>query len=135
VPFFWALIWAVPSTIWARRDMHLETITWEMDHGIDPDEKRLRIETPSTPEPTSDNDGEEAKAASPNLGSADFSRGRDEAPKPDLESKREAPSPEVGPTETAETTNERKDDIEHSSAAAVKKEEVEEKNQDTPSPA
>ena len=86
IPFFWAAIWAGFSVIWAKRDMQKERITWEMDYKVTPHEKKLQIETPSTPEPSSDNEAE-PKSAAPQFTTPDHGRGRDVEPKPDLESK------------------------------------------------
>jgi len=40
VPFLWAAIWAAISVPWVKRDMHLETETWELDNGIVPPDKK-----------------------------------------------------------------------------------------------
>ncbi len=81
-------IWGVFSVIWVKRDMRLERVTWEMDHDINPGEKKLQIETPSTPEPTSDNEVQ-PMSSPPQLSAPELPRGRDEEPKPDLASKKE----------------------------------------------
>jgi len=47
VPFLWMGIWTAISVPWIRRDMHLETITWEEDFGIVP-EKKHKHATPDT---------------------------------------------------------------------------------------
>jgi hypothetical protein len=40
VPFLWAGIWTAISIPWIRREMHKEKVTWEMDYGIVPHEKK-----------------------------------------------------------------------------------------------
>lgn len=41
-PFVFIGIWTAISIPWIRRDMHLETITWEEDCGIVPEKKGQR---------------------------------------------------------------------------------------------
>ncbi|KAK5449351.1 hypothetical protein LTS15_008894 [Exophiala xenobiotica] len=64
VPFVWIGIASAISIPWIRRDMHLETITWEQDFGIVPEKKHkhaidampdteqgLPLNEPKLPEP------------------------------------------------------------------------------------
>ena len=50
VPFIWAAIWVAIAIPWVRRDMHIETITWELDQDtLSKRRERAEQETEAVP--------------------------------------------------------------------------------------
>lgn len=126
------LIWGGISFLWAKRDMHLETLTWEMDHAIDPDDK-IQLDVSDT-----EADHKHSSPTSPATGHSEDDRGRDEQPKPDLESKKTEVSPSgeaaaIGTDAGSPTTAETNSDAAVPSAPSTENDETPLRKQETAS--